>query len=59
MRVPPFRDEFLVAKKPLPDRVHPFQFLKPILDRCDFHYFLIPPKPASPNPKTAKVMAIH
>jgi hypothetical protein len=33
--VPPFRIEFLVAKKPLPDRVHPFQFLKSILDRCD------------------------
>lgn len=34
-RVPPFRVEFLVAKKSLPDRVHPFQLLKPILDRCD------------------------
>ena len=38
MRVPPFRVEFLVAKKPLLDRVHPFQFLKSILDRCDCPY---------------------
>jgi hypothetical protein len=41
MRVPHFRFEFLVAKKPLPDRVHPFQFLKSILDRCDCPYKLI------------------
>ncbi len=43
--MPPFRiEEFLVAKKSLPDRVHPFQLLKPILDRCDaMKYFKVMP----------------
>jgi hypothetical protein len=39
--VPPLRVCFLLAKKLLPDCVHPFQLPKPILDRCAMGTFFM------------------
>jgi hypothetical protein len=37
-----FSGFFLLAKKLLPDCVHPFQFLKSILDGCDIFIIINP-----------------